>query len=98
MKFFCYSAPGDYMPGQYTVVIPAGDTEALLILMTNDDDIAELTEKFTVTIIDTCDLASPGNPSTGYVHILDDDSECMSWLTRNSFHFNSLFPLVSNFL
>ena len=86
------------MSDRYTVVIPAGDTKAFLIVMTNDDDIAELTETFTVTIVDTCDLAFPGNPSTGYVHIRDNDSEYMELLTRSSFLFNYLFPFVSNYL
>ena len=81
------------MSGPYTVVFPAGNTKAFLIVMTNDDNIAELTEKFTDTIVDTCDLASLGNPSTGYVHILDNDSECMRLLTRNSFFVITFFLL-----
>ena len=74
---FLFSAPGDYVSGRYTVEIPAMTKTAILMVMTNDDDIAELTETFTATIVDKCNLTSVGDPSTGYVNILDNDSECM---------------------
>ena len=77
MCIILFSAPGDYVSGRYTIEIPARTKTAILMVMTNDDDIAELTETFTATIVDTCDLASVGNPSTGYVNILDNDSECI---------------------
>ena len=65
------------MSGPYTVVFQPGQKTAILMVTTEDDSIAELTEYFTVMISSTSlpDKIVVGDPDTSYVTILDNDSE-----------------------
>ena len=57
------------------VVIPAGNTTAVLMVQTHLDGMVELPETFTATIVETCDRCVLGNPSMSYVEILESDSK-----------------------
>ena len=77
---YCYFslfiiAPGDYTSDLYTVVIPKDSTTAVLMVQTHLDDIVEVPETFTATIVDTCDGVVTGNPSKSYIEILDRDGK-----------------------
>ena len=65
------------MSGPYTVTFRPGERTAILMVMTNDDSIAELTEFFKVMITNTSrpDKVEIGDPDTSYVRILDNDGE-----------------------
>ena len=65
------------MSGPYAVVFQPGQRTAILMVTTEDDSKAELTEYFTVKITSTSlpDKIVVGDPDTSYVTILDDDGE-----------------------
>ena len=69
----------DYTSGQYTVIIPAGQTNATFTVPINDDDIWEGSEDFLLTIDDTSlpTEVTRGNPGEARVTIVDDDHKCM---------------------
>nr|WNS50027.1 Na-Ca exchanger/integrin-beta4-like protein [Halisarca dujardinii] len=69
------TAPEDYTSGPYTVTFQPGQTTAILMIPTEDDSIAELTEVFKVEISSTSIPAQIliGEPDDSYVTILDND-------------------------
>ena len=70
-------ASHDYVSGEYTVEVPAGERIAYLMVETIDDGIAELTEFFTARITQTCEASIISEQqNTSYVTILDNDSKC----------------------
>ena len=65
----------DYIPGPYTVIIPAGEKDVTFGIAIKDDRIHEVAETFTL-IIDP--LSLPNSTTSGYnatVTILDHDGE-----------------------
>ena len=65
------------MSGPYTVTFLAGEKTAILMVTTEDDSIAELTEIFKVMITSTSEPSIViADPDTSYVTILDNDGEC----------------------
>ena len=65
----------DYTSGPYTVTFPAGQTTATFNISTNDDDILEEDQSFTLTINET---SLPDNVTHGIfgevtVTIVNDD-------------------------
>ena len=105
-----YTAPGDYMSGPYTVTFLAGERTAILMVTTEDDSIAELTEIFKVMITSTSEPSIVvGDPDTSYVTILDNDGEyfirifedyfmkVMIWFVHNSILFPNHAELTCSF-
>ncbi|MFN3707336.1 carbohydrate binding domain-containing protein [Microcella sp.] len=68
------TAGDDYVAVSETVTIPAGSTRASVSVTTIDDDLAEDTETFTVTISDPVN-ATLGTTVTATVQIIDNDGE-----------------------
>ena len=68
----------DYTSGPYTVIIPAGQTNATFDVPINDDDILEGSEDFILTIDDTSlpTNVTRGDPGEATVTIVDDDCKC----------------------
>ena len=69
------TAGDDYTPGPYYVTFNAGQTSAILMVPTMDDDTTELSEYFKVLIISTDQPSAVeiGSPSVSFVTIEDND-------------------------
>ena len=69
------TAGSDYEAGPYTVEFSAGQTNAILLVSTVDDNITELTEYFKVTInsTDQPSVVEIGTPNTTVITIEDND-------------------------
>ena len=64
----------DYSSGPYTVLFPAGTTNASLDISINNDNIVEMNETFSLTITPPNDVMAI-DPDNAVVTIVDDDSE-----------------------
>ena len=67
-------APGDYTTVITTVVFPAGETEQIVQVPTNDDSISELLETFGASLSNPSPNAIIG-VDTATVNITDNDGE-----------------------
>ena len=68
---------GDYTPGTYIVMIPAGHTSASFDISITDDNVVENDEVFSLAIMPESlpYLVSRGNPSVAMVTIVSDDGK-----------------------
>ena len=71
----CFTAPGDYDAGPYTVMFTAGQASAILMVPTNNDNFTEMTEDLKVMLVTTSmpSLVQPGDPDTSYIAINDNE-------------------------
>ena len=70
-------APGDYTTVTTTVVFPAGETEQIVQVPTNDDSISELLETFGASLRNPSPNAIIG-VDTATVSITDNDGEILT--------------------
>ena len=72
---FHLTAGSDYTPGPYTVSFSAGQQNATLMVSTNDDDVVELSESFSVriTTVDKPDVVDIGSSNISFITIMDNN-------------------------
>ena len=81
--YVLFTATGgdDYTSGGYEVIFPAGSSTAQLTIDINDDDITELTERFTASLSVSQSVSdqgvSVGSGDTATVNIEDNKGECV---------------------
>ena len=73
------TASYDYTPGPYTVSFTAGQMYATFMVSSLDDQLAELSEYFTlmITSVDRLDVVEIGSPNTSVITIEDNDGACV---------------------
>ena len=72
---------GDYVPGPYTITFKAGNIMAPFNFSIIDDNIFENSENFNLTISSNESIIF-GDPSVVLVVILDNDSECNTYIIK----------------
>ena len=72
---FHLTAGSDYTPGPYTVSFSAGQTSAMLMVSTTDDDVVELSESFSVmiTTVDKPEVVEIGSSNISFITIMDNN-------------------------
>lgn len=69
----------DYVPGPYSITMPAGATNASFNVLINDDKIHERDENFTLTINSTSFSDEFTNFGQAVVTIVNDDSKLCNY-------------------